>query len=210
MNIVKTNSKKAATSPSNKENIYSQKGVFTYVVSLQNRSARYIDVFSLLLLCVSSVFFLLNAFYLVHTPPVMPQVICAVAILAILPYNIYKRRKHHAFVVFYRSALFLAAIGWVTIPGYEWLFAPFAAMAMLEKTAKLPLEIGFSDAEVVVNSLIRRHYKWQQFTNIVLKDDLLTLDFTSNRLLQRLTIDEEGDADEDEFNDYCQKQLVKS
>ena len=39
------------------------------------------------------------------------------------------------------------------------------------------------------------------FNNVVLKDDLLTLDFKSNKLLQRETIDEEGDAEEDEFND---------
>jgi phosphoribosylformylglycinamidine (FGAM) synthase PurS component len=43
----------------------------------------------------------------------------------------------------------------------------------------------------------------------VLKDNLLTLDFTNNRLLQlEVEDDEESEADEEEFNEYCQKQLA--
>jgi hypothetical protein len=45
----------------------------------------------------------------------------------------------------------------------------------------------------------------------VLRDGLLTLDFTNNRILQReVEDDEDDDADEDEFNDYCRKQLAKA
>lgn len=82
-------------------------------------------------------------------------------------------------------------------------------MGLFERQAKRPLEVGFTDTEIAINTLIRRRHKWADFNNVVLKDDLLTLDFTSNRLLQRETIDEEGDAEEDEFNDYCREQLKK-
>ena len=80
-------------------------------------------------------------------------------------------------------------------------------MGLFERQAKFPLEIGFSEDSIVINTLFRRRYRWTDFNNIVLKDDLLTLDFKNNRLLQRETIDEEGDAEEDEFNDYCREQL---
>ena len=72
------------------------------------------------------------------------------------------------------------------------------------------MEVGFTDNEIAINTLIRRKYKWTDFNNVVLKDDLLTLDFKNNRLLQRETIDEEGDAEEDEFNVYCEAQLKKA
>jgi hypothetical protein len=61
-----------------------------------------------------------------------------------------------------------------------------------------------------MNSFPRKTYDWSDFTNIVLLDNLLTLDFADNRLFQRETIDEEGDAEEDEFNEYCRQRLTIS
>ena len=46
-------------------------------------------------------------------------------------------------------------------------------------------------------------YHWNEFSNIILKDGLLTLDFKNNKLLQ-VTIDETKMAvDENEFNEFC-------
>jgi len=42
-----------------------------------------------------------------------------------------------------------------------------------------------------------------------LKDGLLTLDFRDNKLIQKEVIDDdEPDAPEDEFNDYCRSKLL--
>lgn len=46
-------------------------------------------------------------------------------------------------------------------------------------------------------------YQWNDFSNVVLKDNLLTLDFKNNKLIQ-LNIDEgKTTIDEEEFNCYC-------
>ncbi|MEO6732734.1 MAG: hypothetical protein ABIN01_16045 [Ferruginibacter sp.] len=46
-------------------------------------------------------------------------------------------------------------------------------------------------------------YQWNDFSNVVLKDNLLTLDFKNNKLIQ-VNIDEGRTAiDEEEFNYYC-------
>ncbi|HQD11089.1 MAG TPA: hypothetical protein PLQ65_15565, partial [Flavihumibacter sp.] len=84
----------------------------------------------------------------------------------------------------------------------------FIVMGLLERQAKKNLEIGFDAEQIVFNNFPRKHYGWQDFSNIVLRDNILTLDYTDNRLFQRETIDEEGDADEDEFNAYCQTRLA--
>lgn len=95
------------------------------------------------------------------------------------------------------------------MPFLSWLFLPFALMGLFERQAKMPLEVGFTDKEIAINTLIRKRYQWSDFNNIILRDDLLTLDFKSNRLLQRETIDEEGDAEEDEFNLFCRENLSR-
>ena len=110
--------------------------------------------------------------------------------------------------VYYSRALLIAALVWMKMPYYQWLCFAFIILALLEYQAKYAIEIGFSDTEIKINSLLKKKYHWSDFNNIVLKDGLLTLDFANNKVLQREVEDDEDDeADEDEFNDYCKKQL---
>jgi hypothetical protein len=178
--------------------------IYQYVVTLKNTSSKYIDRFSLLLLTISVLLFAREQFFSDNIK--ISYLFGAIAIAFVVGSNLYQQRKTGK-IPYYGNALFIAAIAWVTMPFLPWLFVPFALMGLFERQAKLPLEVGFSDDRVVINTLIRRKYTWADFNNIVLKDDLLTLDFKNNRLLQRETIDEEGDADEDEFNLYCSDRL---
>jgi hypothetical protein len=181
--------------------------VHQYVVTLKNTSRKYVDTFSILLLIISSLLFLREQFLSGNIK--IAYLFGAIAIIIIIGWNSYQQKKNGK-KVFYSSALFIAAIAWVTMPYLSWLFIPFALMGLFERQAKFNLEIGFSDDCIVINTFVRRKYNWADFNNIVLKDDLLTLDFKTNRLLQRETVDEEGDAEEDEFNMYCRQQLVKN
>jgi hypothetical protein len=179
--------------------------VYQFVVYLKNTQKRAIDRFSLLLLAVSCLLFSRE---LLFNPKSQRGLLLAdMVILILVVYEIYRNRKTGR-PPSYLSALLIAGMGWAAMPILPWLSLPFLVLGLLEKTAKAPLEIGFCDKEVVINSLIRRRYPWSAFNNIILKDNLLTLDFTNNRLLQRETEDEEGDAEEDEFNDYCRARLA--
>lgn len=178
--------------------------VYHYVVTLKNTSDKYINRFSLLLLVISALLFLREQYYSSNVK--IAYLFGGLGVAAIVCRNIYLQKKSSR-PVYYNSALFIAAIAWVTMPYLSWLFIPFALMGLFERQAKMPLEVGFTDKEIAINTLIRRRYAWSDFNNIILKDDLLTLDFKNNRLLQRPTIDEEGDAGEEEFNVYCQQQL---
>ena len=183
--------------------------IYDYVVTLKNNSARFIDRFSLWLLAISFTLFVLEQANNPHQLKLACMLgVLAIAFILVRNYLLLSRSTRPR-TVYYSSALFIAAIVWVTMPYPQpWLFLPFAFLGIFERQAKRPLEIGFSDDSIVINTLIRRRYTWSDFNNIVLKDDLLTLDFKNNRLLQRETLDEDGDADEDEFNDYCRQQLA--
>ena len=52
-----------------------------------------------------------------------------------------------------------------------------------------------------------KNYPWSQFNNIILKDDLLTLDFKNNQLLQ-LAPDSTANINEQSFNEFCKKYLL--
>jgi len=181
--------------------------VYPFVVTLKNTSRKYIDTFSLLLLGISVLLFLREQYFSDNIK--ISYLFGGIAIAIIAGWNFYRHKKTGA-TVFYSSAQFIAAIGWVTMPYLPWLFIPFALMGLFERQAKMPLEVGFSAACITINTLIRRRYQWSELNNVVLKDDVLTLDFKNNRLLQRETIEEEGEADEDEFNQFCRQQLAAS
>lgn len=180
--------------------------VYDYVVTLKNRNSRLVDNISILL-CVLSLLVLINT-QLVTGPSTLVISLCILIILVLLWNFFMGTRKLRR--VQYSKALLLAGVGWLTISTFEWVAIPVIAMAFIEKPAKANLEIGFSVEEIVMNTMIKRRFTWIEFSNIMLKDDLLTMDFKNNKVFQRQTIEDEPDATEDEFNEYCAKQLSQS
>jgi hypothetical protein len=179
--------------------------VYQYVVTLKNKNNRYIDILGLLLSIFSTVCFTLE---LLRSDNVsLAYLIGAVAVLGFIVFNLIQQAKKKK--VYYSRALLLAGLVWMKMPYFSWLLFVFVMLALLEYQAKYAIEIGFSDNEIVMNSLFKKRYDWTQFTNIVLKDGLITLDFANNHIFQReVEDDEDDDADEDEFNEYCHHQLA--
>ena len=109
----------------------------------------------------------------------------------------------------FRNWLFAAGIFWLGMPYFQWMFIPFVFFALLEAQAKYPLEIGFYADGIVLSSLFKKKWPWASLESVILKDGLLTLDFRNNKLIQKEVLDDdEPEAPEDEFNDYCRSKLV--
>lgn len=180
--------------------------IYQYVVTLKNENNKYVDFISLLLCIISALFFLREQ--IVTSQKTIVYLIGFLFIAAVIVWNIYQVRKKKKSRVYYNRALFFAAIVWTTMPYFQWLVFVFGALGLLEFQVKFPFEIGFSNEKIVFNTFFKRKFKWSDFNNIILKDNLLTLDFKTNKVFQRETIDEDGEADEEEFNEYCRRQLI--
>ncbi|HEU4608712.1 MAG TPA: hypothetical protein VFS31_11430 [Chitinophagaceae bacterium] len=180
--------------------------VYDYVVTLKNQQSRYLDLLGFLLSFSSMLFFIREL--LLSEAPGLAYLLGAIFIALLLAWNLYRSLRLHK-KVFYSRALLIAALVWMKMPYFQWLSFVFIMLALMEYQAKYAVEIGFSANEIVMNRLFRKRFSWNQFQHIVLKDGLLTLDFTNNKILQReIEEDEEDDADEDEFNQYCAHQLA--
>jgi hypothetical protein len=187
---------------------------YKYVVILRRDSERTTNVLSFLL-CLSTALFLLFAgatSFSAITPAVSLawfDTIIGLILLAGLAVNLAGRRTGRTRIR-HRYLLLAAALGWLGSLIFPWLSVFFVLLAFLEYQTKRPLEIGFDSDKIVINSLIRRRYGWSDLSNVVLRDGLLTIDFKNNHLLQKEVVDDdedEDDADEKEFNDYCQARL---
>ena len=177
---------------------------YDYVVTLKRENAHKTDLVSLLLLIFS-----LLAFSFVQIRNGLNLLLCLgiAIVLSGLLANLRSARKKKE--MRFRYWLFATGICWIGMPFLQWLIIPFFVMAMMEAQAKYPLEIGFYSEGVVLNSLFNKKFPWSSLQSVILKDGLLTLDFINNKLIQKEVLDDDDpDAREDEFNDYCRSKLL--
>lgn len=182
--------------------------IYHYVVTIKNQHSRLIDIIGFLLSGVSVLFFVVEMINSVSVG--LAYLLGSVFIIAVLAWNIYQSRRRRR-KVYYSRALLIAALVWMKMPYFQWLSFLFIILALLEYQAKYSVEIGFSDKEIVLNTFFKKKYSWAHFSNIVLKDGIITLDFANNKVWQReIDEDEEDDASEEEFNHFCQSQLART
>ena len=177
---------------------------YDYVVTLKRDSARKTDLVSFLLILFSILSF---SYIQIRSGFRLFLCIAVFLLLTGLAVNIYSVKKGKEMK--FRNWLFIAGVCWVGMPYLQWLVLFFIVFAVLESQAKYPLEIGFYTDGVIVNTLFKKKFSWSSLQSVVLKDGLLTLDFRNNKLFQKEVLDDDDpDAPEDEFNDYCRGKLV--
>jgi hypothetical protein len=66
----------------------------------------------------------------------------------------------------------------------------------------------FNNTSVKKLNFPSAEYFWSGFTNVMLRDNILTLDFNNNKLIQ-LEIENERSINEIEFNEFAQQQIIK-
>ena len=177
---------------------------YDYVVTLKRENARKTDTVSFLLLLFSFLIFS----YTIYSRGFSFFLCAAMLILLIgLLINLFLSLKTKD--LHFRNWLFVAGLLWLGMPFLQWLFLPFVFFALLEAQTKYPLEIGFYSEGIVINSLFKKKISWAAMESVILKDGLLTLDYKDNTLMQKEVLDDDDpEANEDEFNDYCHSKLV--
>lgn len=181
--------------------------LYHYIVVIKNEHSRYVNIIGFCLSIGSAIFFLREMFILGTI--VLPYLIGVVFISGLLVWNYFQSQKEDT-EIYYSKALLIAGLIWTKMPYFEWLIFVLVALALLEYQAKHPLEIGFSPALIVFNTLVKKRYSWSAVSNVILRDGLLTVDFKNNKLFQKEIDEGESEATEKEFNEWCEEQLRRS
>jgi len=188
----------------------SSKKEYDFVVTLRHQDYRLYNIITVLL-CIMTVAAFTAA--MLHTPFTnfnWINVFLAVFILISLVILWLRKNKKDTIATF-KWSLFAAAFLWLLYPLHIPAIAIFYIIAaLLERQIKFPQEIGFSKDAVTFNTFPFKNYSWQQFKNVMLKDNLLTLDFSNNKILQKETESDVSAETEKEFNEFCKRQLANS
>ena len=139
----------------------------------------------------------------VHTLSSIGGSMCAGPIFLYLFYK--KGRATNLFQIIF--SLFLASIFWMLIGFYlmGFLLLSFALTGLF---ALRKLKVEIDNHHIAYPSFPRKKIAWNEVSNLILKDNILTIDLKNNKLLQH-TIDENEneDLDEQAFNTFVQQQI---
>jgi len=123
-----------------------------------------------------------------------------------------------AFIAFYSrykserspltGAFFVLSLAWI-LADY-WVVGVLNFLFMILHIAALQKPIvSVSENQVIYPSFPRKKIDWQELSNLIIKDGLLTIDFKNNKIIQQQIADISSSIDEKEFNDFCRQQLNK-
>lgn len=137
---------------------------------------------------------------------IAPSVYGSIAILsAILIRYLKPADKKITFV----APFLVCAIGWVTLH-FWWIAIIDLIFMLLSFEAIKDFIVFFSENEIKYSSSFRRNVPWVQVSNVILKDDILTIDLKNNKIIQQQVDERSSSINEKEFNDFCNKQLAIS
>lgn len=178
--------------------------LYNYIIVIRNDNKRIISLLGFLLSFISLVLFTREM--VASRTWNIAYLLGIVFIAGLIIYNLVVGRRSGK-EIYYSKALLIAGLVWMKMPYGQWLIFVFIILAFLEYQARMPLEIGFSPDEIVFNTLFRKRFQWSDLNNVVLKDGLLTIDFKSDKIFQRVIDDGESEASEDEFNEWARQKL---
>ena len=104
-------------------------------------------------------------------------------------------------------SFFILAGCWVALQNYLIAFA-CVLMGILYHLSLQKLQFVFNGNFVKKMNFPQAEYSWNKFSNVLLRDNILTLDFRNNKLIQ-LEIENERSISVIEFNEFAQQQLMK-
>lgn len=177
---------------------------FDYVITLRRPNYRAVDLISQLLLLLFIIAFLRYVWEIGFSHALL----IAIIPLLILGLWIFNLAQSKGSIVYYRLPLVIAGLGWLMLPiGWQWLAAVYGLLSIVERQVKFPDEIGFSPEKVVRSTFPRKSYQWVDIDNVMISDNLFTLDLRSNKIIQKELETPVSKTVQNDFNEYCKQQL---
>ena len=175
---------------------------------------------------IASFLFLINAAifiaFAIKSTSISTRLILFTASFILLIYAVYnwyyKKKKEKSYIIVY----LLLAVIWISDTAFWWFAFVFPVMLAFQFRMEKDFIIYLSFNKICVSGFVSKIYRWSDFNNIILKDGLLTLDFSNNKILQvepdwneSIAISgimpwEPGEGypeSEKEFNEFCREQL---
>ena len=161
---------------------------------------------ALLIGCLNAVFFIYLAFFSLNNFSTVLHKIYAVIMLLSFSFKWLFGKitvsKKYSFAINY----LLIAAGWIFLFNNWGMMLLHVLLASIDiqarKNSYLHMDVGGVRQQ---QGIFKKTYPWPLFSNLILKDGLLTLDFKNNRIKQ---IEIQERVDENLFNEFCRIKIA--
>jgi hypothetical protein len=182
-----------------------------YILVIKNEKIKLYDRFGWFIV-------LLNLVALIYTLTVKDGVdglkwALFIFFLTLVVFIVYKKKIFHPVErrrKFSILLLLIYGLTWTFLDLY-WPLIINVILIVLSTIATRTLDITFASKKIIYPSFPRRNINWNELSNVILKDGLLTMDFKNNKLMQAEVVNDKNDynVNEKEFNNFCKQQLNK-
>ena len=177
-----------------------------FIILLKNKklsSYNRLDQFILLLHFLYFIIYLIKTFADLNYIALVAGIVIAGTGLVLNTISITGSKK---ILIPFSALFFLLAMVWAALFSY-WLCAALIVMSFLDYVVRKKQGVFFHPGMIEILSFPKKVYQWKDLSNVILKDNILTLDFMNDHLLQQEISEESQAIDEKEFNDFCKQQL---
>ena len=179
---------------------------YPYVLVLANNGRKPAHYASLFLIGI--LFLIAIAFIITHLSIAqIPLIILLICIIISIYYQLARKKADEFPKLMWPIAI--AGVSWFLIPHCFYLAFFYIICAIFENQTHIPVEIGLDDDGITFNHFPQKFYSWNNIRNIIIKDGLLTIDYTNNRIFQKELSNGVSSDEEAEVNAFCKQRLVK-
>lgn len=179
--------------------------MYKYEIVLKNEKEKVYLIISWLLLFSNFISLVLLTISVDFTK-LGPFILGLLAVAAIFLRRYFKRKNEK---ITFQWVFFIFSLAWFTTP-YDWPAYVNLVFFVLEPIASRRLPVHFYDDRIVYPSVIPKKILWKEINNVILKDNILTIDLKNNKLFQQSVDRTYTTKNEAEFNDFCRQRLNQS
>lgn len=177
-----------------------------YEIVLQNKKAKIYSTISWLIIALNLLVFIYLGIAKLTEQVKYPLFGALLLALIFIFYFIARRKKRKAENSQFVISFIIIVLTWIMM-GFYWPAAINLVSFFFQDITRRKLEILVADDNITYPSFPKKIIQWNELSNIILKDGLLTIDFKNNKIIQQLIEKTELPVNEKEFNDFCNKQL---
>lgn len=176
-----------------------------FFITVKNEKRRSYKISLIIIIFLNLIAFLFLAYY-ANSKRIRNESLLAaemVAISLVLHFLIKNKER----VDFRWAAIALSLFFYFRL-GFYWPAITLIVLSLLYLVAVRDLTIYISKDIIKIPAFPKKKSRWIELNNILLKDDILTIDFKNNSLLQQPIDNSKTSVSEKEFNEFCRERLL--
>jgi hypothetical protein len=176
-----------------------------YEIVLQNKKIKIYSTISWLIIVLNFIAFIYAGISGLTKNVWYPLAGAGILVIAFIFQALFQKNKNNKFDLLFG----LIIITWLFMQLYWPAIINLVLYSLYSITARRFMVI-VSEEGIIYPSFPKKTFEWIELNNMILKDDLLTIDFKNNKLIQQLTEGGIDPVDEKEFNDFCSRQIQRA